>query len=183
MRRFGRDPHIIGRVLNLSPEPYRVIGVLPPDVYPLRMSNPAEKPDIFMPLGFDAREANTCRSCFGGSAIGRIKPGVSVDQARAELNGIMRGIGRDYPVRLWLATPPYCVEPLRDHLVGPIQTALWVLLGAVALLLADRVCQHCESAAGARDSSYQRDEIRAALGASRWRLAAQLLTESLSSYR
>ena len=73
-RRFGGDPNIIGRTLNLSTETYRVIGVLPPDFYPLRMSNPAEKPEIFLPLGYDPYQASACRSCFGGSAIGSQAP-------------------------------------------------------------------------------------------------------------
>jgi hypothetical protein len=96
-RRFGGDPKVVGRALNLSGETYRVVGALPPDFHPLRMSNPAEKPEIFLPLGYDARQASTCRSCFGGSAIGRLKPDAGVAQARAELDGIMREIALEYP--------------------------------------------------------------------------------------
>jgi hypothetical protein len=67
------DPHIAGRILQLSGEAYRVIGVLPPDFHPLRMSNPAEKPAICMPLGYDPAEASLCRSCLEGRAIARLK--------------------------------------------------------------------------------------------------------------
>src|SRR6202021_1736202 len=84
VRRFGADPAIIGRSLNLSTETFRVVGVLPPDFYPLRMSNPAERPEIFMPLGLDPRQASACRTCFGASALGRSKPGVGVGQGAAE---------------------------------------------------------------------------------------------------
>src|SRR5579863_8184272 len=79
-RRFGGDPRVIGRILNLSTEAYHVVGVLPPDRYPLRMSNPAERPEIFMPMGNDP-------AGYGGIALGRMRPGIGILQARAELNG------------------------------------------------------------------------------------------------
>jgi len=177
-RRFDADPRIIGRVLNLSGEAYRAIGVLPPDFYPLRMSNPAEKPEIFMPLGYDSHQASLCRTCFGGSAIGRLKPGVGVDRARAELDGIMREIAREHPSDYARDTSAL-VEPLRDRLIGPVQTALWLMLGAVAFVLLI-ACANIASLLMVRATAcFKEMALRAALGGGRWRLTRQLLTESL----
>lgn len=178
LHQFGGDPQIIGRVLDLSYEKYRVIGVLPANFYPLRMSNPAEKPAIFMPLGYDARAAITCQWCFGGEAIGRLKPGVSVERAGAELNAVMRQMTRENASYYDRGISVH-VEPLRDHLVGSIRTALWVVMCAVAFVLLI-VCANIANLMLARATGRSKEiAIRAALGGSRWRLAGQLLIESL----
>ena len=178
MRRFGGDPDIIGRALDLSTEMYRVIGVLPADFFPLRMSNPAERPAIFMPLGYDPSQGAACRSCFGGIAIGRLKPGIGIQQARAELNGIQRELVRAHPSD-YARDSSVAIDPLHDHLVESIQTALWVLIVA-ALVVLLIVCANVANLLLARITGRVSEiAIRTALGCSQWRLTRQFLTESL----
>jgi putative ABC transport system permease protein len=178
VRRFGADAQIVGRVVQFSDVPVRIVGVLPADFHPLRMSNPAETPQIFMPQGYDPDDAVLCRSCGGGRAIARLKPGVSAGRARTELNGIMRDIVREYPAD-YARDATVRVEPLRDQLIGPVHIALWILLGAVVFVLLI-ACANVASLQLARATARSRElALRAALGGGRWRLAGQLLIESL----
>jgi putative ABC transport system permease protein len=108
-RRFAADPRVIGRNLRMDQGTYQVIGVLPADFQPLRMSNPAESPQFFAtaPPG-------------PNRAIARLKPGVTPAQARAELTSILRNLAPGQS-ETTPRTPIVRLEPLLDNLVGPIR--------------------------------------------------------------
>jgi hypothetical protein len=84
---------VLGKVIQSSDGSYTIVGVLPADFHPLHMTNPGEVPRLFLPLGYDLDES-PCRTCRVPRLIGRLKPGVTPGQARAELNSIMRQLAR-----------------------------------------------------------------------------------------
>jgi len=170
LRQFGGDSGVVGRALAINGEPMTVIGVMPRDFEVFGL--PA---DAYLPfrLGASARR-------FSGRswiALGRLKAGVTRDQAQAEMESLMDGLRREQPDfnTGWTAN----VVPLREQLVGDVRLAVLVLFGAVGAVLLI-ACANIGSLMLTRASGRRRElAIRSALGAGTSRLLTQLVCESL----
>lgn len=168
---FGSDRSIIGRVIQLDSEPHLVIGVLPEG-----SAFDRSYAQIFRPLAFEPQ--NMTRNFRWLDAIALLKPGVSVEQARAEMNTLGARIARDYPDsnKGW----GIAVDPLADTIVGKqLRQSLYLLLAAVGMVLLIG-CANLASLTFARNTKREREmAIRASVGAGRGRLVRQFLTENV----
>lgn len=172
-RRFGRDQAILGRKIQLNGEPYEVIGVMPPSFW-----YPTNEFELWTPLFIPPDEIQS-RWGFYYRSVGRLKPGVSLQQAQEEMSAIMRRLAQQYPESNEAPKLGALVQPLRDGAVGQFRTTLYVLLAAVGCLLLI-VCINLGGLLIVRANGRMHEfAIRAALGASSARLRRQTLAEVL----
>jgi len=179
---YGADPKIIGRKMRLDSDVYTIVGVMPAG---FRHPGPTLDTDVevwvatgFNGLPFPVPPVRSQRMIPG--AIARLKPGLTVEQAQARLDGYISQLSREFPSDYPPATKwALRLVPLKEDLVGPQRTELFILLGAVGFVLLI-ACVNIANLLLARSSGRRREvAIRLVMGASQARLVSQLLTESL----
>ena len=169
-RRFGGDPNLIGQTITLDGTSYDVVGIMPPRfVFMVEV-------DLFTPVAFTPDQlAATNHGNEYLICVARMKPGLALGQAAAEMNTLADQLRQEFYGPNWGIT----VLPLREQLVGSFRTALFILLGAVGCVLLI-ACANVANLLLARASARSKEiAVRTALGASRSRIVRQLLTESV----
>ena len=171
-RKFHGDPAAIGRKVHIGRYYYAVVGVMPE-----WFQFPNRDVDLWTPSAPDEPYANR-RDATWFTVIGRMKPGVALKEATADLATVQRQLGKQFPkpdAELTVQT-----EPLKDTIVGTVRNSLWLLYGSVSLLLLI-ACSNIAALLLARTAEREHEiSVRFSLGASRRAVIAQLLTEVLA---
>jgi putative ABC transport system permease protein len=172
-RVFARDPNVLGKTVNFGNQPYTILGVMPPQMFSPRTA------EVWFPLtrrtdsdpGWQSRDNHP-----GLYGWGRLKEGVTIDKALAEMKEIQARLANQYPKSNTGVS--VTVTPLLENQIGDYRESLKLLLGAVALVLLI-ACANLANLLAARGAARAREfAVRAAVGASRWQIIRQLLIES-----
>ncbi len=183
VRRYGSAPNMVGRTITINSHPYEVVGIMPKSFSLPREVLPtldgAEQADLLIPMPLPPDAADT-RSHEDFNIIGRLRPGVSLQQARAEMDTITARLRQAHP-EVYPANGhlTFVVLPLLEQVVGNVRHTLWLLLAAVACVLLI-ACVNVANLLLSRAVGRQREiAVRTAVGASAGRIVRQLLTESI----
>ncbi len=181
---FGGDPAVIGKTITLDRNPYTIVGVMPQGIaFPMRGPEFNNEPaQVYVPFSFTKAELEGWGNMYNHSVIARLRRGVTVEQARAEVKSVIERVYQEtYPASLRTTNFGLSADVtiLREEIQGKLEPILLVLFGAVGLVLLIG-CADVASLLLTRGASRQREmSIRTALGASRMQLIRQVLLESL----
>jgi predicted permease len=179
-RRFGGDPGVVGRTINVNSQSRVIAGVMPRGFKILNYDF-----DLLVPLAFDP--ANEQLAGFAYRGIARLLPGISIAQANADVASLLNvwmdswsnGPGTDSHWYLrWEITP--ALQPLKETVVGSIQKVLWVVMGTIGVVMLIACTNVANLLLVRADARQQELAVRSALGAGRWRIARELLMESVT---
>ena len=180
-RRFGGDPAIVGRAITVGGRPYTVVGILPPDFeFPKEPSDMGNRltgrMEIFRPLGYQPAALLPHDGDLNYATIARLRPGVTIDRARAELTSIEAALEAGIPGEVWHMLP--AIVPLQQKITGDVRQSLIVLMAAVGAVLLV-LCVNLANLSLSRAAGRAREAaIRTALGAGRWQLVRHSLAEA-----